>query len=531
MSRPPNYQELGRDQKKEVTDQFLTTPCVRCGDNSHSCLDCSKCANDHNGHKTGPYGSLNPGKKLGADKWINELKEKYKKNPNDLVLHQAVRNRENQGQQQVPDQKVQKGKSKVEKKGQVQQGEGSNHDASNGKSNDVLQGGLSPTPANQSRQGEASGVQNLHSGSDAVTPYNFDHDRSEIPTSRAPAATNLPERFVRPDRQASDIDPEKLHGQQLDYPTRTEFAKYEDRVTVLTNHFQLMSKGPVKIYEFKIPELEGKGKRKARAIMKSIINNFPELHDNRAQIATDYFTTIVSWVDLRLLMPGASCISLPNDPEQYRLLTFQDGPTTLQYQGTVDMEELFRYVKMGPTISGNTNIKPMIDMFNMIISKCAEESAVATVPGGANKFYRKDAHVPLGNCKALCTHRGYSYTVKAGAGAVLLNVNTLTSAFWCPMMLDQVMNCAPLNNMDWGDFEGLVQGVRVYITYNRGDKKANAETYEKLNSEEGRIKPIVGLSLRRDNGKTHAKRPDQVFFTPRDGTRTSVMDHFNTSKP
>jgi eukaryotic translation initiation factor 2C len=323
-----------------------------------------------------------------------------------------------------------------------------------------------------------------------------------------------------------------LRGQQLDYPARTEFAQYKDRVTVLTNHFQLLSKSSVKIYEFKIPELEGKGKRKARAIMKSIINNFPELYANRTQLATDYFTTIVSWVDLRPLMPNASRSSLPNTPEQYRLLTFQDGPTTLRYERTVDMGRLFDYAKIDPNVPASTNIKPMIDVFNMIISKCAEESAVATVPGGANKFYRKDAHVSFDSTNSLCMHRGYSYTVKAGAGVVLLNVNTLTSAFWCPVMLDQVMNSPPFNDMDWNTFEGLVQGLRVYITYDRGDKKANAEAYEKLNSEEGRIRPIVGLSLLRQRDRTTSvENPHQVSFTPRGGTRTSVMKYFNTSKP
>lgn len=516
-SNKTNLQELKNDEKIPITNQFLTIPCVRCGDNSHPGLDCLNTATDHN---AGPYGSLVPGKKLGADKWIDELKKRYAERPKDLMFAGAIAKREEQdrenaalGKQTTDDKKGTK------KMGQEQQG--GNASLADSTRQSAVQG-LSLAPANQSSDRKATGPQNTSSSSEPVATYSFDHDRSEVTARRAPIANDLSENFLEPERDTTLLDLKGLKGQQLDYPARTEFTQHRPSTTLLTNHFQLNRNTRVVLYEFKVPELVGKGKRKARAMMKSIVANFPVLRNRQACFATDYFTTIVSWEDLRTHMHNAGhhSISSQGEAEQYRLLTFSDGPTTLRYERKFNMGELFDYANMHPRLPANTNIKPMIDAFNMIISKCVEQSNVATVPGGANKFYLKDAHVQLGTTISLCTHRGYSYSVKAGSGVVLLNVNSLTSAFWCPITLDRAMNDQPFQNMAWNIFEGAIQGLWVYITYDRGDKKKDPEAYARLNSPEARIKPIAGIG----------GIPTAVEFTPKGGKRTKVMDYFNASK-
>ncbi|KAF2451923.1 Piwi-domain-containing protein [Karstenula rhodostoma CBS 690.94] len=515
QSTGQHLQDLRKDEKTTITDQFLTLPCVRCGDDSHSCLDCPNTATSHN---DGPYGSLNPGKKLGADKWVDELKKRHAANPRDLMFGRAVANREEQDRKRALEKQKQDGENEIEEKGEEKQGDNSSHEDSTPQPAYGMQE-LSLAPANQSSEGKAPAPQNATNNSEPVTTYRFDHDQSEVAARTAPTYRNLPPNFLRPDRQRVDMDLQNLRGQQLDYPARTEFTKHEPSTTLLTNHFQLGCEERVVLYEFKVPELEGKGKRKARAIMKSIIANFPVLRDRQTLFATDYFTTIVSWVDLRTEMNNAGhrSISTQGQAEQYHLLTFSDGPTTLRYERTVNIRELFDYARMDPNLPANTDTKQMINLMNIIVSKCAEESAAATIPGGANKFYLKDAHVPLGNGGSLCTHRGYSYTVKAGVGAVLLNVNSLTSAFWRPVLLHRVLDDDPtFGQMYWNVFEGVIQGLRVSITYERGDKEKDPDAYKWLNSEEGRIKTIVELG----------RRPDEEVFTPEGGKPTTVLDHY-----
>ncbi|KAK7186103.1 piwi domain-containing protein [Paraphaeosphaeria sporulosa] len=497
-SNRPDLQELNKREQDAIRDEFLTIPCVHCADISHSCLDCSNTATDY---KTGPYGSLSPSKKLGADKWIDELKKRYAANK--MALEKPK----------------QDGKNVIKEKVQEQQGgNNSSQKGSTAKPTDNLQE-LSTPPPNQSIEGGTSGSQNASGSMKLVASYNFDHDRSEIASRRAPAAAELLSTFESLARGPSDKDLKMLHGQQLAYPARTEFAQYKSRKTLLTNHFQLMCMKPIELYEFKVPEIEGEGKRKARAIMKSIVANFPVLRNNPTLFATDYFTTIVSWVDLRTYMNNANYANTApqGSPAQYDLLTFPDGPTTLRYERTVNVGELFAYARMDPNLPATFDIKEMISLLNIIISKCAEESAVATVPGGANKFYLKEAHAALGSGGSLCTHRGYSYAVKSGVGVVLLNVNSITSAFWRPILFHHVLtDDVTFGRMDWNIFEGVIYGLRVYITYERGDKK-DPDAHKRLNSEEGRVKTITGLGL----------QPAYEIFTPEGGTPTTVLDHYN----
>lgn len=462
------YEELNKSEKRAITEQFLTTPCVRCNDKNHSCLNCPD--ESPSDYTSTAYGKLRPGKKLGAKKHIRDLKEKYNKNKEDPLF----------------------------KKTDEQQ---SLSVASN----------LT-----------ASSHHSLGDESEPVFGYQYRHEREEVARRGPPKPHELRRAPTSPDRNIpTNKDLHRRQEYELDYPARTNFSG--GKVKILTNHFQLMcnSDGPITLYEFTVPELEGKGKRKARAIIESIIANCAVLTQHQASFATDHCCTIVAWVDLRTLLSAAdyTLISSPGSAAQYRLLTSSDGPLSLQFKREVNMQDLFRYAQMDPGLAPDINIEPMTNIFNIIISKCVEQSTVGTVPGGANKYYRKDAHESFIKCVSLCMHRGYSYTVKAGVSAVLLNVNSLTSAFWCPVTVDRVLKDSTFG-MEGETLSGVINGLHVYITYDRGDKKADPEAEKKLNSREGRIKQIVGLG----------SAATQQRFTLEDGTSTTVANYFATSK-
>ena len=493
-----------------ITDEFLTTPCLRCGDEEHSCSDCPNEDILSSGRLFGEIKKEE--KRQTANNLIKKLQHQSKINRNDPALKKA---RENRSAQERAMGIVQSPAPVQTDEPKPQTGTGPQPPSivttTSQKSPDnikPIQGGTTQSTQPSSGAGPSSDPNTFD--------YKFPCDQKEGLAQALPTADKLRRQPVDLIGQKPDL--KKLRNAKLDYPARDDFATYDNRVTVLTNHFQLIYKynKPVVFYEFRINELENKAKRKARAIMESIIENCDVLSNNRASFATDYFCTIIAWVDLRTLFDQR------NPDGTYHLLNILEGPLklrmNLRFERQVDMQDLLRYAKMDPisTADPTEYLETMTNMFNIVISECAENSPIGTIPGGGNKFYRKDAHTDIRSF-SLCIHRGYSYSVKAGVGSVLLNVNTLTSAFWRPVNLGNAFR--DKDTWKGGDISSAIVGLRVYINYNRGNERTDPEAYRRLNSPQGRTKPIIGL------GK------DALTQTFRkNGQQITVAAHFASSE-
>lgn len=559
--------DLSTQEKQKSSDEFLTPLCIRCGGKDNVT---SNRSNDNLDVSVGSYGDLKqPEKTHTANEFIRYLQGKHKADTKDSSSNKSEEKKDIEGNTSYQARSSVSTPELDTEPHTHSQPAPSVPSASQDSlkvtgDTKVLSQGISgfmeqylklekllltqdnlPDSTPQMIGGEQkptgnpdkSPTQNSSSGRAGDNPKAFDYHypsaRVESAVRSAPTAAHLGRRFLTPERNTADKDLNRLNNVILEYPSRTKFAKYDKHMKILTNHFQILYNNdkPVKLYEFRIPELEGRPKRKARAMMESIIANSTILADNRASFATDYFCTIVAWVDLRGLLG-------PTNPDgTYHLLNIRDVQVdlrmNLRFERQVDMQDLLRYAKMDPAIitdiananapntnSATFNLELMVNLFNIIISECAEQSAIRTIPAGNNRFYRQDAHAPLGDGVSLCTHRGYSYSVKAGVGAVLLNVNSFTSAFWRPINFADAMMDNRTWDMDMNVFSGLVVGLRVYITYDRGDKKSDPEAFAKLNSLEGRIKSIAGLG-----------RPANLqMFMPQGGQAISVADHFAASQ-
>ena len=95
QQQPPLLPLNGRE-RTAITNNFLTVPCVRCGDANHSCLDCH---NDALDNSQGYYRRLSPGKKRSANMLIRELKEKYANN--DPMFKKTIEKKEEKERQQA----------------------------------------------------------------------------------------------------------------------------------------------------------------------------------------------------------------------------------------------------------------------------------------------------------------------------------------------------------------------------------------------------------------------------------------------
>jgi hypothetical protein len=353
-----------------------------------------------------------------------------------------------------------------------------------------------------------------------------------LPPKSAPAATVLtraPLSLEVGTGMVNLLNKLKNSGVDLQYPVRESFGPKP--LQVITNHFQMRLDPGHTLHQYKIiPVMTGRSKRRIRLAIETVIEQCDFLSTHRDKFATDYFDTIVAWTELHnhlttsnhKLLSGNGSVA----PSTWHLITLQDGPATLsfqlKYEGLVEVERLTRHTMLDPG-EANTDLQPVLCALNILVSKTFDQNPNA-LQLGANKFMLKTSHRLLTNgnenrpmvSNSLCTLRGYSYTAKPGAGTILLNVNAITSAFWNPVKVSEVIEDHFAFNRD---YERALRGVRVYIMYDRGDP-ADSETFDRLNSDHARTKPIEGFGEPIGSQK----------FKKEDGTSEVVRDYFQKSK-
>ncbi|KAJ4341740.1 hypothetical protein N0V95_007132 [Ascochyta clinopodiicola] len=308
-----------------------------------------------------------------------------------------------------------------------------------------------------------------------------------------------------------------LQTVEADFHTRESFVDAKGRV--YTNHFQLIIQPDQKLYRYKIAStLQGKDKRKIRALMKTTLASYDFLRDNSAFFATDHFDTIIAWKPLHSLI-GTPHLRISGDGQTpnstWRLRPeLLDGETaigiTFIFEGMVDVGSLLKHTDTDPNYA-SADLEPTKRALNILISKCFGEATPDMVQVGANKFFSKRGTNALKDRSqtsvSLCTMRGYYYTVKAGVRHVLLNINPCTSAFFNNVRVSEVIQDS-LTFKQW-EVEGALRGLRVHIELKRGDKN-KPDDYERLNSPQARVKTIQGFgsqlqhqNFKDGNGVTH----------------------------
>jgi len=287
----------------------------------------------------------------------------------------------------------------------------------------------------------------------------------------------------------------QLQG-SMKYPVRDSIRNNQDQ-EVRTNHFEITIDPNTTFYEYRIIGIADSERRNAKKrYVQTLIDNVPALQTNGDFFATDYIDTIISWKDLHSIPPGPKVNTydptIPNSGDEWRVIDIVDRNVTyhlnLRLIGTVNIAEFQNYVGSTHNNPVAFNPEPVRRALHIITTKCVHNPG-NIIHLNANKFFVTHAFTELrGNGDHLDTLRairGYYYKIKPGMGKILLNVNPVTSVFWNPHSLDDVIRFG-LNAVD-GDMYAL-KGVQVYITYNRGK---NAQSG--VNDEHSRIKRIRGF--------------------------------------
>lgn len=233
------------------------------------------------------------------------------------------------------------------------------------------------------------------------------------------------------------------------YPLRHSLRTGPAKGQVVTNYFIMTFDPKTIFYKYHligIPVSESRAGKKR--YMETIIQNVPFLNTNRTLFATDNAATIISWVNLHQYATGVRVAT--GDPVTgvggaWRLLDIVDRNTTtrltLQYSGQVDIAGLQSYANTTHPNTATYDPSPAETALNTIIATCITSNN--TLHLNNHNFYVRDAFRDLRTSEnnaiaPLRSLRGYSYRVHATMGNVLLNVSPANSAFWRPLLVNEV---------------------------------------------------------------------------------------------
>lgn len=280
-------------------------------------------------------------------------------------------------------------------------------------------------------------------------------------------------------------------------PQRPGFGKQGKEVLLYANYFKMMTDKNLLLFRYSIEFLadaDGKvpvGKKARRIVQLLLEENFDSF---KAQIATDYKSTVVSKLDLTL------------DPAGYKVVYKAEGEDTpgpraktttlrLKPTGTLRVSDLVDYLSSTQASAMFGTKDEVIQALNIVVGQYPK-AAQQIFSVGANKHYELAATHPekmdLG--AGLSVIRGFFVSVRAATSQVLVNVNVKHVACYNTGPLTIVMgDYLRANNGNWAALAKFLKKVRVEVNHiTRKDKNGNKIL---------RVKTIFNLAFPRDGAK------------------------------
>jgi eukaryotic translation initiation factor 2C len=321
----------------------------------------------------------------------------------------------------------------------------------------------------------------------------------------------------------------------MKFPVR-ESLRPNQQEKVNTNYFEITVDPSTVFYEYRILGMAENEKRKTkRRFMETVIEHVPFLKCNQDSFATDYVDTIIAWRDLHSLATGPKVgtydANIPDSADEWRLIDVIDRQVTaylnLRLKGTVDIAAFKAYVGSNHANPAGYNLEPTKRALHIIMTKCIHNPG-NIVHLNANKFFVTHAFLDLkargDQLETLRAIRGYYYKIVPGMGNILLNVSPVTSAFWNPHTVSDVMDFG----LDtFGRDLYALKGLQVRIMYERGkDAQSRASS---INDEHSRIKRIRGFGKALNQQKFNLEILDTQGNVTNTQT-TIVSDYIEQSK-
>ncbi|KAK4546768.1 hypothetical protein LTR36_001500 [Oleoguttula mirabilis] len=253
--------------------------------------------------------------------------------------------------------------------------------------------------------------------------------------------------------------------QPLEYhELRDCLATLNDSYQVLSNHFTVTIPKDKALFEYHVLGMPDKVTRpKRRVLILDMIECDQTLYANRQSIVTDYRKKIISYVPLFT----DDQVTAGTDVAQVAVPNYNPGTRdqpmtqalTLRFVARHDLNGLRDFVAGRDESYKDSGAA---EAMNIVIAKAVADGSPDTFQVGNNRFYYRPGWKDLQNqsdveSSGLVGIRGYYSAIKPAMGAVLLNVNTVTSAFYKAQTLDKYLD----HFYKFGWFPGDPQNSRI----------------------------------------------------------------------
>lgn len=268
-------------------------------------------------------------------------------------------------------------------------------------------------------------------------------------------ANNSDKTLVSSFRTQGRPDPDEM-------PLRPDFGTAGNEIKLRANFFPVrIPKGPLYEYDVAIAPAAGTSPRRVKRRIYQLAERTPAWRQAglSGQVAHDNSAKLIA--AKRLPQPLTIKVAYYDEDEQGPPATGgKEYTLTIKFIQEIDTSCVTRYIQGDPQYR-NFDILPVISALNVIMASSPGGTGVVV---GRNKYFFRDAAVPVSLGGGLEALKGFYFSVRPAHHQLMVNVNVCTTAFYVAQNLADAM--IEFRNATFGArMNAFCKGVRVKTTH------------------------------------------------------------------
>ena len=298
---------------------------------------------------------------------------------------------------------------------------------------------------------------------------------------------------------------------------RPGYSNIGKKVLLRANYFQVVpASNNLELYTYSLailPANDVKIKRVKRRAVVIYLKNASFLQDPDIAVATDYSGIIVT--TKRLDISGGTNVSKHAYYDEE-----EDGPRAnkpkvldykIEFTSVISVGDLMSYLSSTDASARFAEKDSVIQALNIAIVRKPNNDPSIIVGSRGNKFFPLGEY--LGNLGAgLVAIRGYYTSVRTSTLRLLLNVNTVTAAFYQPGSLLSLFDAYRSGGGDVSKLGSFVKQLRVELKHLSAGKGKN------------RVRTVYGVTSANKNALTEKFKWDEK------GRTVTIQEYFKQSR-
>ncbi|MCJ1248207.1 hypothetical protein MMC30_005424 [Trapelia coarctata] len=329
--------------------------------------------------------------------------------------------------------------------------------------------------------GRGSGQSEGYSGGKGGPATGAGDHGSSIPAPnmqlRAPDTTVSNKEDAAVAKIMAELSMKEKKAEQIKLPRRPAYGTEGTEVVVRANYFQIDPVDDLELFRYTVITMpEEKQSRRRRRFIEILIETSDYLQAlGTANVATDWKSLIITTKKLdlgpdnrregKILFKEVGQGATPHQRAQSTPLPKNHPLVTVQSSGSFRVKELMDYLAAPNGQVRNERKEDIIQAMNIVMSRWPSVAAGIVAHKSGNKFFPLVPE-PEQLSGGLVAMNGYYSSVRTSIQRLLLNVNSITSAFYRSGPLLSVMRgYRDLHGNDLRKLQRFLKGVRVKLTH------------------------------------------------------------------